>query len=165
MTSSPAVAWRDLEQAEPDLARRIRTRFEDTGLALVATLRTDGAPRLSGWEPLFADGQIWLGSMPASRKNEDLRRDPRLALHNATVDKDAKAGDAKIAGVAVEVTDDETKSRFVVQFKEATDFDVPTPFDLFRVDVTSVSILQPSDEHLVIEWWRPGGPARRINRR
>ncbi len=103
--------------------------------------------------------------MPDSRKNDDLRRDGRLALHNATIDKDAKAGDAKIAGVASEVTDDETKATFVAAFKAATDFDVPTPFDLFRVDVSEVSMLAPTEDHLIIEWWRPGEELHRMQRR
>jgi len=165
MTTSAVASWGDFEHAEPDLAARVRARFDHTGLALVATLRADGSPRISGWEPLFCEGQIWLGSMPGSRKDDDLRRDPRLALHNATEDKDAKAGDAKISGVATEVTDDRTKAWFAARFKEATDFDVPTPFELFRVEVTEVSVLQPSEEHLVIEWWRPGEPRRQVDRR
>jgi hypothetical protein len=159
------TTWGDFAAAEPDLARRVQQRFDDTGLALVGTLRADGSPRVSGWEPLFHEGHIWLGSMPDSRKNADLRRDPRLALHNATSDKDAKAGDAKISGLATEVLDDGTKLDFTRAFKEHTDFDVPSPFDLFRVDVTEVSMLQPDEDHLVIEWWRPGEPLHRINRR
>jgi len=159
------TTWGDLEQEQPDLARRVQQRFDDTGLALVGTLRADGSPRVSGWEPLFHGGQIWLGSMPGSRKNADLRRDPRIALHNATSDKDAKAGDAKIAGVAVEVTDEATKAAYARACKEATGFDVPTPFELFRVEPTEVSMLQPDDEHLVIEWWRPGEPLHRRDRR
>jgi hypothetical protein len=158
-------AWGDVERAEPDLAARVRARFEETGLALVGTLRADGSPRVSGWEPLFAGGEIWLGSMPDSRKNADLRRDPRVALHNATIDKDATSGDAKIAGVASDVTDDATKATFVAAFKEATDFDVPTPFDLFRVEVSEVSMLTSTKEHLIIEWWRPGEPLHRVERR
>ena len=159
------TTWADVEREQPDLARRVQRRFDETGLALVATLRVDGSPRVSGWEPLFHGGQIWLGSMPGSRKNADLRRDPRIALHNATEDKDAKAGDAKIAGIAVEASDDATKAAFAVAFKEATEFDVPTPFELFRVEPTEVSMLQPDEEHLVIEWWRPGEPLHRVDRR
>ena len=72
----PRAPGREFEQLAPELADRVRERFERTGLALVGTLRADGSPRVSGWEPLFADGEIWLGSMPGSRKNDDLRRDP-----------------------------------------------------------------------------------------
>jgi hypothetical protein len=157
--------WGDFERAEPDLAGRVRRRFEQTGLALVGTLRADGSPRVSGWEPLFAEGQIWLGSMTGSRKNADLRRDPRLMLHAATADKDVKDGDVKISGTAVEVIDDPTKAAFTAAFKQATDFDVPTPFELFRVEPTEVSMLQSRGDHLLIEWWRPGEPLHSLERR
>jgi Pyridoxamine 5'-phosphate oxidase len=159
------TTWGDFEQTEPDLADRVRQRFEQTGLALVGTVRADGSPRVSGWEPLFAEGHIWLGSMPGSRKNADLRRDARLVLHAATVDKDAKEGDAKISGTAIEVTDDATKLAFTQAFKSATDFDVPTPFELFQVAPTEVSVLRPSGDFLLIEWWRPGEPLHRLERR
>ena len=105
------TAWNEFETDQPEFAGRVRARFEETGLALAATLRADGAPRLCGWEPLFALGELWLGGMPGSRKSSDVRRDPRLCLHNATTDKDAKAGDAKISGRAVEVTDDSGSGR------------------------------------------------------
>lgn len=159
------TTWQAFETQQPDLAQRVRTRFEDTGLALVATLRADGSPRICGWEPLFAMGEVWLGGMPDSRKSRDVRRDPRVSLHNATSDKEAKDGDAKISGRAVEVTDDGRRGAFVRHFKEATDFDVPTPFDLFVVDITEVSMLRPSGDHLDIEWWRPGGPLHAVERR
>ncbi len=159
------TTWNEFARQQPDLARRVKERFEETGLALVATLRADGFPRVSGWEPLFDLGEIWLGGMPDSRKSRDVRRDPRLCLHNATSDKDAKAGDAKIYGRAVEVSDEAERAAFVRAFKDATDFDVPTPFDLFRVEVSEVSMLRPGGDHLDIEWWRPGEPLHQIDRR
>jgi hypothetical protein len=159
------TSWNDVETAAPDLAGRVRARFEATGLALVATIRADGSPRISGWEPLFDLGQVWLGSMPGSRKNADVRRDPRLALHSATADKDVKEGDAKISGVAVDVTDVDEQRAYAQAFKQGNEMDVPTPFDLFRIDVTEISMLRPGGDHLVIEWWRPGEEPHRIERR
>ena len=67
---------------------------------MLATLRRDGSPRISGIEVTFADGQLWLGMMPDSRKALDLQRDPRFALHSAPLDADLKDGDAKISGRA-----------------------------------------------------------------
>lgn len=61
--------------------------------------------------------------------------------------------------------DDDTKRSFSAAFKEATDQDVPTPFDLFRVDVERVSMLMPGGDHLVIEWWRSGQAVQRVERR
>jgi hypothetical protein len=159
------TTWGDFAREAPDLAQGVQARFEVTGLALVATLRADGSPRISGWEPLFADGQLWLGSMPGSRKNADVRRDRRLTLHNATTDRNAEAGDASISGAAVEITDEATKASYAVAFEQANDQPVPTPFDLFRVEPSRVSMLSPGGDHLVIEWWRPGAGVQRVERR
>lgn len=81
-------AWSAVAAEAPELAQRVRARFEATGLRFLATLRGDGAPRVSGIEPLFTDDELWLGMMDRSRKGADRRRDPRLCLHNASADKD-----------------------------------------------------------------------------
>jgi hypothetical protein len=159
------TTWNDVEQDAPDLATRVRERFEATGLALVATLRADGSPRISGWEPLFALGELWLGSMPDSRKGADVRRDARLALHSATADKNVEDGDAKVSGRAVLVDDEAERERYASAFHDDREMDVPTPFDLFRVDVEEISMLRPDDDHLDIEWWRTGDGLHRIERR
>ena len=162
----PAASWAEVEATAPELAGAVRARFEDTGLALVATLRADGSPRISGWEPLFAAGELWLGAMPDARKSADLRRDPRLALHAATTDPEVHQGDAKVAGRAVDIADDGTKSAFVAAFEAATGQPPPAgPLDLFRVEVTEISRLRPAGDHLVIEWWRPADGAHRVERR
>ena len=46
-------------------------------------LRADGAPRLTGLEVHFGEGELWLAMMPDSRKADDLRRDPRFSVHSA----------------------------------------------------------------------------------
>ena len=38
----------------------------------MATVRRDGAPRISGTEITFRAGQLWLGGMPGSLKCRDL---------------------------------------------------------------------------------------------
>jgi hypothetical protein len=163
--TAPMVTWGEFETTEPDLSSRVRARFEASGLALVATLRADGSPRISGWEPLFTDGNLWLGCMPDSRKGADVRRDPRIALHSATEDKDVHDGDAKITGRAVDVTDEGTKVAFIRSFEAATgQAPPPGPMDLFRVDVGEVSMLCPGGDQLVIEWWRPEAGYHRIQR-
>src|SRR5919205_2769551 len=102
------ASWSGVTSAAPELAALVRARFEATGLGLLATLRRDGSPRISGIEPLFTDAELWLGMMPGSRKAADLLRDPRFALHNATVDKQVTHGDAKLSGRAVLVQDEAT---------------------------------------------------------
>src|SRR4029453_12710299 len=101
------ASWKEIEAAAPELAGRARASFDAHKHKVLATLRRDGSPRISGIEASFADGQLWLGMRPGSRKALDLRRDPRLALHSASVDPPEDpsgwAGDAKLSGRAVEV--------------------------------------------------------------
>src|SRR5690348_16094396 len=47
------TAWRDVEQAEPEFARRVRALFDAHRHKTMATLRADGAPRISGIEVSF----------------------------------------------------------------------------------------------------------------
>jgi hypothetical protein len=157
--------WAEVEQAAPDLAEAVKERFEATGLAFIATLRADGSPRISGIEPLFAGGELWLGMMPNSRKAQDVLRDPRFALHAATVDKQMTNGDAKISGRAVLADDDETLRRFLEAFEAHNGYAPPPgPFPLFRADVAEVSTVNVAGDRLVVEWWREGGERRRVER-
>ena len=137
--------WRDFQSRAPELATFVRQRIEQHGVALLATLAADGFPRISGIEPIFTDDDLWLGMMPKSVKGRDLRRDGRLALHNATIDKDVKEGDVKISGVAVPV-----------EGRHPPDFEVGSDAELFRVDLVRASSLRVAGNHLVIETWRPG---------
>ena len=142
------TTWHDVEQAAPEFARRVRGLFDAHKHKTMATVRADGSPRISGIEAAFEGGELTFGSMPNARKGADLRRDPRLALHSATVDPvdGAEAqwpGEAKIAGRAV-----------------AGDGDT------FRVDIAEVVHTHLNDEAtlLVVEWWTPVRGLRRVER-
>ena len=97
------ASWSEVEAAAPELAARARAALDAHKHKVLATLRRDGSPRLSGIEATIVDGELWLGMMPGSRKAMDLRRDPRLALHSASVDPtdddpSAWPGDASVCG-------------------------------------------------------------------
>ncbi len=168
------ASWHEVEAAVPDLAAAVRKAFDAHKHKVLATLRADGSPRVSGNEVTFQDGEVWLGMMDRSMKALDLLRDPRLAVHSATVDAELKLGDAKLSGRAVEETDPETKRRFGDDAAEANGgaedrggADPPEPYHLFRVDVGEVSIVRIGDppDHLVIESWSPAVGYRRVERR
>src|SRR4051794_18569391 len=98
--------WQEIVDAAPDFAERAQRLFEAGRHKTIATLRSDGSPRISGIECEFVDGDLKFGSMPDSRKGADLARDPRFALHGPTFHPvDGKEGEwpgeAKIAGRAV----------------------------------------------------------------
>lgn len=164
--ASHMTSWNDALQAAPGLTAAVQARFEATGLGMLATLRADGSPRISGIEPSFWAGEMWLGMMWESRKALDLRRDPRLCVHAATVDKQVTDGDARVSGRAIEIHDDETKLAMGAAFAETTDFDPNThgPFHLFKIDVGEVYFLEPAGDHLDIEWWTPAGGSTKVAR-
>jgi hypothetical protein len=159
-------SWSDVLIAAPDLARKVQARFDAYGLAMLATLRSDGSPRLSPIEALFTDETIWLGMMHGSTKARDLLRDPRLAMHNATVDKNVADGDAKLVGRAVHVSDDAEIDRARAIFATHTGHPPPEgPMHLFTVDVREISFLMPAGDHLDIESWKQGGKPVLVERR
>ena len=161
-------SWNDVEQAVPELAAAARAAFDAHKHKVLATLRADGSPRLSGNEASFRDGDVWLGMMHRSRKALDLLRDPRLELHSAPIDVELKLGDARLAGRATEVTDPEVIRGFAAaSAAEHEGMEPPSPFHLFRVDVTDVTLIRVGDppDHLVIESWSAKEGYRRIERR
>jgi hypothetical protein len=75
------ATWRQIEQDAPEFAVRVRARFDAGTNKTIATLRRDGAPRISASELTFTEGEVTLGMMGGSMKLLDVRRDPRIALH------------------------------------------------------------------------------------
>lgn len=154
------TSWSDFEQAEPELAARVRRLFDAGRHKTIATLRADGSPRISGIECEFAEGELRFGSMTGARKGADLHRDPRFALHGPTFHpeegKEAEwPGEAKIAGRAVpagSITSDGTT--------EAPDGET------FVADITEVVVTGLNEEAtlLVVESWTPARGLRRLER-
>lgn len=142
-------SWAEFRADVPPLAATVRAAFAVRKHATMATVRRDGSPRISGTEVDFADdGQVYVATMGGTRRGDDLRRDPRLALHGPTEDAPEDdppswAGDAKIDGRAVEVEPDR-----------------------FRIDIDQVvhTKVDASGEALQITIWRPGQGTTVIHR-
>jgi hypothetical protein len=164
------ASWNDIAAAEPDLVAAVDARF-DAGLhKTLATLRADGAPRVSGTELQRVGGELWLGSMGGSLKARDLQRDPRFALHSTTTETELgpDGGDAKIAGRAIEVTDPDGQARFVAAFTADGREWPGGDSHLFRLDVDEVVLIRVAGDppdHMVIDSWREGRGRRRVERR
>ena len=155
------ASWSEIEVEAPELAALARHYFDMNAHKVLATLRRDGSPRVSGTEVRFSGGELWLGSMPGARKARDLQRDPRFALHGGPADPGAGwDGDAKLAGRAEEIADAERRAAVLgEQHRES---------HLFRADVSELSVVRlggdPPD-HLVIEAWHAGRGVSRRERR
>jgi len=153
-------SWNELEAAAPELAARVRERLDAHTHKTIATVRRDGSPRISGIETQFRDGELWIGSMWQARKAHDLRRDPRFALHSGSDEPSEWQGDAKLAGVAEEITDSK-------RVKEVNGDSAPSgPSHLFRLDLREVSTvgLDETRTLLVIDVWTPERGVRTIKR-
>lgn len=93
--------------------------------------------------------------MPKARKGADLHRDPRFALHSATVDpvegsEGQWPGEAKVSGRAI--------------YAGATP-EGPGGY-LFNADIAVVVHTHLNEEAtmLAVEWWTPTNGLRRIER-
>ena len=100
-------SWEDFERAEPDLAAFGRARLDDK-ISYLATIRTDGGPRVHPVSPWVAAGRLWLRMYPSSIKTTDLNRDPRFALHATVADDTGGEGELAIRGTAVLVVDQDS---------------------------------------------------------
>ena len=76
------ATWNEFETDAPDIAeagKKLLYQF-GAGLAFLATLRKDGAPRLHPICPTVVDGHLYALICPTPKRG-DLKRDGRYALH------------------------------------------------------------------------------------
>lgn len=154
------VTWKEFEAAAPEFAGQVRALFDAGRHKTIATLRADGAPRISGIECEFADGRLTFGSMLGARKAADLARDGRFALHGPTFHpvegKESEwPGEAKIAGRAAPAS-----SADLGRGEDAPEA------DMFVADIEEVVLtcLNPEGTKLVVTWWTPSGGLQRVER-
>ncbi len=155
MSDHKPATWEIFEQEASHLAERIRLRFESHIHAVMATLRRDGSPRLSGMEAPIRDGNLWLGMMPVSRKEKDLLRDPRFSLHSSPDTEELLLGDARIDGLAVAATPEE-----VDLFVAGHRMPIENPHDtmaLFTAHISRATLTRVEGQELLIETWTPAG--------
>ena len=139
------ASWAEVREGAAELAAAVEERFAVRKHCTIATLRADGSPRISGIEVQFAPDVVTIGSMPGAVKARDLQRDPRFALHSATVDpsEDDPAqwpGEAKVAGRVVATSDPQDEAH------------------VWRLDVHEVVLtrIDPEGRGLEITSWHEG---------
>lgn len=145
------LSWGEFAGEAPELAARVAARFTATKHHVLATLRRDGSPRVSGTEVELTGAELRLGSMLGAVKAADLKRDGRYALHANPGDGSMAGGDAKVSGVATELDDHPGAGTFHA-------------FTLSVGEVVLTS-LHPDGDRMVIEIWRPGAGVETVERR
>jgi hypothetical protein len=160
------VTWKAFTAEAPHIAEIFARRHAATGnLCFLATLRSDGYPRISPMEPRIFDDHVVLVGMPGTTKFRDLARDPRFSLHTATVDTYVSEGDAKLWGRAVDLQDKDLHRRFAEDLFAEAGFDLRgqafEPF--FVADLEGGSSLELEDDQLRLTLWKPGAGERTTN--
>jgi hypothetical protein len=151
------ATWQEFWDDAPELAEEVRARLVATKHHVLATLRRDGSPRVSGTEIDFVGEDLILGSMWQAVKAKDLRRDGRYALHANPGDGSMEGGDAKLAGVAVEVPAPSGQGSN----------DPAALSHRFRLLLAEVVLtrVHPDGDRLAIQIWRPGAGVMVVERR
>jgi IS5 family transposase len=101
----PTVDWATFAAEAPELVRDVTPLLHRARHHVLATLRADGSPRVSGTEVQFVGDELVAGCPADSVKARDVARDGRFALHTNPGDHTMEGGDAKLAGVAELHTD------------------------------------------------------------
>ena len=146
---SERISWAEVRAADPAFARAVAAIFDAGTNKVLATLRADGSPRVSGTELVIGEDDVTLGMMPRSVKYRDVLRDPRVAIHSPTLEPPAEqtawVGDAKLAGRLVPID-------------PPAGVEAPPGSPFFALDIAEVVLtrLDESGERLRIESWHPG---------
>ena len=159
--------WDEFTAGAPRVAEIFTRRHAATGnLCMLATLRSDGFPRISPIEPRVFEGQLLVVGMPGTTKFLDLARDPRFCLHTATVDTRVSEGDAKLFGRVHDEQDPALHQRFAEALYAETGFDLRgREFHPFYVaDLTGASSVEIVDGAMEVTVWKTGEPERVVRK-
>lgn len=142
------ATWQLFDEQAPQLAEVVRARLEAAETHVLASLRRDGSPRVSGTEVFWRGPDLMIGSMDGAVKADDLLRDPRFALHAHPT---PAGGDAKLSGRALEIVDPEELRAVAAQTRP------PGPARFFRLDLAEAvtTAVGDDEQHLLIRRWRP----------
>jgi hypothetical protein len=157
------ASWSEFVADEPRLADSIRVLMQQygPGLGYLATVRSDGGPRVHPVSPVITDDGLYCFVID-SPKRRDLERDGRYALHSfPPEDSD---DEAYLAGRARVVTDRAKVARLADHLRAAPHIDWQL-FE-FTVDVAMLArhgrngatpFAEPVERPAVQVWLDPGG--------
>jgi len=148
--------WSVFASEAPDVATKIRARFEGHAHHVLGTLDSTGAPRLSGINVFFNEGEMWFGSMSGARKVADINRDPRIAVHSATLSEEMEGGDARVSGTAAPLD-----AQHAAQWRPEN----PAEGSFFSVEIRKAHLVEVVGDALVISMWDTEHGLRIVHRR
>jgi len=163
------VTWAEFAAAEPELADAGRSQLYQfgVGLAFLATVRRDGAPRLHPVCPVLSGDHLFVLITPTSPKQHDLRRDGRYALQTFPQPK-AGSDEFYVAGQALLVEDSATRAAVLRDAKHMADAsEILFELRIDRVMWTRWENVLTPQMRPVHRTWRapPGAPPARARER
>src|SRR5574341_2202353 len=112
------VTWKEFAEADPALAEAgSKQLFQyGVGLAFLATVRSDGSPRVHPVCPVLSDSHLYILVLPNSPKRWDLQRDGRYALQAFPQDR-PDSNEFYLSGIVQSVNDPEKRSAVLADAK------------------------------------------------
>ena len=123
------ATWGDFEAAHPTLAAFGADRLNHRP-AYLATVRSDGRPRVHPVTPIIGGGHLFLFMEPTSPKGRDMRERGWYALHNGVPDTAGTGGEFYLSGIATFVGDDLLRN-IAIQSASYSPIDRYILFELF----------------------------------
>src|SRR5882724_4676128 len=155
------VTWKEFATDDRDLAetgRSLLIHGPGIGLAFLATVREDGAPRLHPVCPVLSNDRLFVLITPASPKRNDLLRDGRYALQTFPQPKPG-SDEFYLAGKALVVDDAPARAAVLRDAKHMADAS-EIAFELWIDRVMHTrweNVLTPQMRSLHQTWRAPGG--------
>ena len=88
-----------------------------------------------------------------SKKALDLRRDPRVAVHSVTCDRDGTDGDVKLYGRAVEIRDPDLRQRFREAITARIDWAPEEPaYHVFSLEIDRAAFVKFGEGQQTLVW-------------
>lgn len=159
------IRFDELHTVAPEIAQRIREKLTGTGICLLGTVRRDGSPRVTAVETSFHAGGAFIGAMPGSMKQIDLRRDPRFALITPLANRDDLSGEGKLFGRAELITDSAKAAEVIRAAADVAGFDAEAIMGspMFELHITGAAWQYLDGEAwTTLSWTEEGGFRRRV---
>jgi hypothetical protein len=145
------MSWKSLEAQRPELAAFGAERLNGN-VAYLATLRSDGSPRVHPITPIIGQGHLFVFMEPTSPKGRDLRRDARYAMHCSVSDNSGGSGEFRITGRA-HLSDDLELRALAVQLAS---YAPAERYILFVFDIDSAASTIYTGDHTARQQWKIG---------
>ncbi len=150
------ASWNEFAQAAPALAQAGEGQIFQygVGLAFLATVRGDGAPRLHTVRPVLSQARLYVLILPDSPKRLDLERDGRYALQAFPQSK-PDSDEFYLTGTARRVDDPEIYAQvFVDAQHKASPGEVLFELEVGRAMHTRWEGFETEEYHAVHASWR-----------